>query len=76
MNNNWWELPDMSAGQAQDFMDGMRAFNKSVAVSSINKGLNINEDMRAVLDFNRRIENNLPMHPDKKYLVGELLAKE
>lgn len=75
MNKNWWELPEMSIGQAQDFVDRIRVLNKSVAVSSINEGLNINEDMRAVRDYNRRIENNLPMRPDKKYLVDTLLTK-
>lgn len=76
MNSNWWELPDMSVGQAQDFMDGIRAFNKSVAVSAINNGLNINEDMRAVSDYNRRIENKQPLCPDKKYFVDASFTKE
>lgn len=72
MNNNWWDLPVMSAGQAQDFIDGIRALNESVIISSINNGSNINEDMGEVADYNRRIENNLPLRPDKKYFVGAL----
>lgn len=72
MNNNWYELPEMSAGQAQDFMDGIRAFNENVAVSSINNGCNINEEMRAIEDYNRRVEHNLPLRPDRKYFVGAL----
>lgn len=53
-------------------MDGIRVLNESVVISSINNGLNINEDMEEIADYNRKIENNLPMRPDKKCFVGAL----
>lgn len=69
MNHNLEWLFEILVVQAQDFMDGIRALNANVAVSSINDGLNINEDMGAVADYNRRVEHNLPMRPDKNVLL-------
>lgn len=44
----------------------------SSITNSINDGCAIQENMREVANFNRRIENNLPFPPTKMYFVGAL----
>lgn len=76
MNHNLEWLSEILVVQVQDSIDRIRNISENEAVLSINDGLNFNEDMRAAADYILRIENNLPLCPDKKYFVGALLTKE
>lgn len=70
MDNKWWELPEMSPGQAADYMDGIRKLNENITIASA--ACSITEDMRDITDYNLRIENDLPFKPTNKQFVGML----
>lgn len=72
INDKWWELPEMSAGQAQDYMDGIRNLNENISIVCSKNSCLTNEEIYENAVYNRRIENNLPFPPDKKRFVGAL----
>lgn len=61
-------------------MENSKSISDVTAINAapicINGGCDIVEDMTANAVYNRRIENNLPLPPDKKQFVGALGSNE